>query len=93
MYSNNNQISNFLKRVHVNSHVRSRGPEVKNQKEDYSCYKRGLPESSPMFLTSQWFADLLLITELHVTSQIVTRHLLHSSKSVCKNPSYSPYKM
>lgn len=49
MYSNNNQISNFLKRVHVNSHVRSRGPEVKNQKEDYSCYKRGLPESSPMF--------------------------------------------
>lgn len=55
-----------------------------------SCYKSGLPESSPMFFfTSQRFAYLLLITELHVTIVRLSHGTCSTplSKSVCKSPS------
>lgn len=54
-----------------------------------SCYKVAYPKVHPCFFTSQRFAYLLLITELHVTIVRLSHGTCSTplSKSVCKSPS------
>lgn len=88
-----------LQRVHVNSHVLSRGPDrgqLPKRRLLIHATKVAYPKVHPCFF------DFLAVRRLashnrasRYYSQIVTRHLLHSSEliQVCVQKShYSPYK-